>query len=117
MATHEFAIKREELNSGKVILTPMCRRATILNKLPIFNNPWQRIVEIYGNYVLMELDFVPELTYEQCEEHINGYKQKLIEFKEGEVAETIILKIEEEVEEKIEKEESSSNTQYNMSPA
>lgn len=85
MATkYEFAIKRETLNSGKEILIPVCR---IKNKIPFIENRWSRIVEIYGVYQLQELDFQPELTHDECKNHILGYQSVLSKQKENEVAE------------------------------
>lgn len=79
MAKFEFAIKKDVLNSGKVIFTPVCRQkgwAGIFG-LYLYNHPWIRITEIYGDYILMDLDWTPELTFEQCEKHIEGYQAKL----------------------------------------
>lgn len=78
MATkYEFAIKKNVLNSGKTIFTPVCRKKSRLGRL--FSNPWQRITMIYDKFILMELDFEPELTYGECDEHIQGYQQVLSE--------------------------------------
>jgi hypothetical protein len=88
MAKYEFAIKKDVLNSGKVIYTPVCREKS---KLGIFGNyllhrPWQRIVQIYDEFSLLDLHFIPELTYRECELHIKGYQEKLLQTKENEVA-------------------------------
>jgi len=74
MAKYEFTIKKDTLNSGKEILTPMCRKKATIG---IFTKPWERIVKLYDQYVLMELDFFPELSYADCEEHIKGYQKVL----------------------------------------
>ena len=34
----------------------------------------------------MEIDFVPELSYKHCEEHIYGYQQVLLKKNENEVS-------------------------------
>jgi hypothetical protein len=68
----EFAIKKEVLNDGTEQLTPVFRR----KRLFIQDN-WERIACIYGKFTLMELDFVPSLTYEDCVGHIQGYKEVL----------------------------------------
>jgi hypothetical protein len=81
---YEFAIKKDVLNSGKTIFTPVCRKKTIWGRL--FPNSWERITNIYDEYLLMELDFIPELTYKDCEEHIAGYQKVLEESVENEVA-------------------------------
>lgn len=77
MAKYEFAVKKDVLNSGEIIYTPVCRKKSVLGKLNIFPNVWERIVKIYDEYVLMELHWTPNLSYEQCEEHIRGYQEKL----------------------------------------
>jgi len=86
MAKYEFAIKKDVLNSGKTIYTPVCRMKSKLGKLNIFPNPWNRIVDQYGVYCLMELDFVPELSYAECEQHIQGYQQVLLKKNENDVS-------------------------------
>lgn len=78
--TYEFAIKKDILKSGKEIFTPVTRKKTKL-----FSSNWQRITELYGVYMLLELDFTPELTYEQCKEHILKYQEAQIKKKEGNV--------------------------------
>lgn len=86
MYKFEFAIKKDILKSGKVIHTPVCRKKSKLGRFNIFSTPWNRIVEIYGEYSLMEIDFVPELSYKHCEEHIYGYQQVLLKKNENEVS-------------------------------
>lgn len=84
MATkYEFAIKKNVLNSGKIIFTPVCRKKS---RLGIFSDPWQRITRIYDTCVLLELDFEPELTYAECEQHIAGYQYVLSKQVENETA-------------------------------
>lgn len=85
MAKYEFAIKKDVLNSGNIIYTPVCRRRPLLN-ISLFSNPWSRIVNIYGNYLIMELDFIPDLSYEDCKEHISGFQEKLQRIVENEIA-------------------------------
>jgi hypothetical protein len=76
MASYEFAIKRDTLNSGKIIYTPVCRRRANIWKR--FNHyPWERITKIYNEYILLDLTFVPDLSYEECEQHIRAYQKKL----------------------------------------
>lgn len=72
MRTYEFAIQKTELNNGKINYTPVTRI-----KSKFITNPWVRIACIYGIYLIMDLDFDPELTLQQCEEHIQGYKDSL----------------------------------------
>ena|SRR5688572_20999311 len=79
MAEYEFAIKKDVLNSGKTIHTPVCRKKSKLGRLNIFPNPWERIVKLYDKYVLIELDWTPSLTYQECEEHIHGFQLSLTE--------------------------------------
>ena len=79
MAKYEFAIKKDMLYSGKAIYTPVCRKESTFFGVPTtWNNPWNRITKIYNVYTLLELDFVPELSYEECEEHIKAYQDFLI---------------------------------------
>lgn len=82
-AIFEFAIKKDVLNSGRAIHTPVCRKKS---RLRIFPNPWERITKIYDEYLLQELDFIPELSYKECEEHIAGYQAVLKEQIENEIA-------------------------------
>ncbi len=79
---YEFAIKKDTLHSGKEIYTPVVRR-----KWGKISYGWQRIVCLYGKYTLLELDFEPELTYQQCEEHLKGYQSELLKKVEGTVRE------------------------------
>lgn len=76
MAKFEFAIKKDVLNNGKIIYTPVCREKSKLGRL--FSGKWQRIVQIYERFFLMELDFIPELSYGECERHIQGYQEELM---------------------------------------
>ena len=73
-AVYEFAIKKEVLNSGKTVYIPVCR---IKSKFTIFSNPWERITKIYKEFVVMDLHFIPDLTVEECKEHIAGYQAAL----------------------------------------
>lgn len=75
MAKYEFAIKKDVLNSGEIIYTPVCRRKLTLGRF--FPSQWERITRIYDKYILMELHWNPFLTYEECEEHIRGYQEEL----------------------------------------
>lgn len=81
---YEFAVKKDVLNSGKTIFTPVCRKKSKLGR--ILPNPWERITNIYDTYLLMELQFTPELSYRECEEHIKGYQMVLRQQIENEVA-------------------------------
>ncbi len=90
MARYEFAIKKDSLNSGIIIYTPVCRK-----KAKLIPYPWERITKIYDNYILMDLNFVPDLTYEECEEHIHGYQQKLLKLRENDITEVEFHTLEE----------------------
>jgi hypothetical protein len=85
MATYEFAIKKHTLNSGKVVLIPVCRKKS---KIKLFPESWQRITMIYGKATVLDLNFDPELTYKDCEEHILAYKEVLSKQVEHHVAAT-----------------------------
>jgi hypothetical protein len=93
MSKYEFAIKQNTLKSGKVVNIPLCRRKA--NRLQIFNNPWERIVRIYDEYLLQDLDFNPDLTLSECEDHIRAYKEKLNNLSEDDIIEEKIHEIEE----------------------
>lgn len=84
MATVEFAIQKKTLNSGEVVHIPVCRRKSLI---PLLSVPWERICRVYDNYILLDLDFEPNLSYEECEEHIRCYKQKLLGLVENQVSE------------------------------
>jgi len=77
MPKYEFAIRKATLSSGKTTHTPVCRKKTSITNL-LIPNPWERIVEVYGEYILMDIPFTPELSYEQCELHISKYQEKLM---------------------------------------
>lgn len=83
MAKYEFAIKKDLLNSGKIIFTPVCRKKFLFN---IFSNPWERITKIYDQFTIMELHFIPELTQKECEEHIQGYQEVLLQTTKNQIA-------------------------------
>lgn len=74
---YEFAIKKDILNSGKELFTPVVRQKQKKWWGKIYDNPWERIVCYMGVYFTLELPWFPELTYEQCLEHIKGYQEKL----------------------------------------
>lgn len=82
----EFSIKVERLNSGKVIYTPIVR-----NTYTIFNYPirgdWERITAVEGRYMLINIDFNPNLTPEECQSRIDGYKKQLEREKQHQVKE------------------------------
>lgn len=78
---YEYAVRRTELNSGKIIYTPVCRE-----KSKLIKNKWTRIVNIYDKYLIMELDWEPEgLTVIQCKEHILKHKEQVQMLKSNEV--------------------------------
>lgn len=90
---HEFAIKKQVLNSGRVVHTPVYR-ANSFGRLRILQTPWTRITRQYDKFKLMDLDFDPDLTFEECEEHIEGFKEQLIKNKENQVKFVEYLKLE-----------------------
>lgn len=73
---YEFAIKKDILNSGKEILTPVCRTKSKWRWAG--SNPWCRISLVEGKHTLLELDWIPELTYKQCEERVKEYQKELL---------------------------------------
>lgn len=85
---YEFAVKREILNSGKIIHIPVCREKLLLGRFNFFTNTWSRIVKIYDEYTLTEIDWTPDLSYEECEEHIKGYQKALLKKLENNVQTT-----------------------------
>lgn len=86
---YEFAIKKEVLNSGKVIYTPVCRKKSYWSKL--FREDWERITKIYDRYFLLDLNFgrnpdeAPSLTYQDCKEHIEGFQESLLKEAERDI--------------------------------
>lgn len=72
MTKYEFGIRTMTLNNGKEILVPViCEVKRFMPK------NWQRITKLYEKYLIQELDFNPELTMQDCKDHINGYKEVL----------------------------------------
>lgn len=93
---YEYAIQKEVLNSGKEIFTPVVRRKKRWKWGWLgYEEGWQRIVRQYDRWVLLELDWDPELTYEQCQEHIDGYHKTLIDSVANEVNKVELHKLEE----------------------
>lgn len=81
---YEFAIRKQELGSGRVIFTPVCRKKPI-SKFLLINPPWERITQVYDKYLLMDVGFEPDLSYEECKEHIHGFQEQLKKSKENDV--------------------------------
>lgn len=81
---YEFAIRKQELGSGKIIFTPVCRKKPI-SRFLLINPPWERITKIYENYVLMDIHFEPDLSYDECKEHIHAFQEQLKRSKENDV--------------------------------
>lgn len=81
---YEFSIKMEVSVSGKQNFTPVCREKSIFGKY--LSSKWLRIVKIYNTYAIIEIDFEPELSFAECEEHIRGYKKQLEEQRSAEIA-------------------------------
>ena len=71
---YKFVIRKIILNNGKELYAPM-----VCLKRGAFANNWERITCIYGKYILQELDFEPNLTYAECEKHIEGFKKQLMD--------------------------------------
>lgn len=90
---HEFAVKKNTLHSGRVIFTPVYRTASRMNT--IMRTPWTRIIKIYDRFQLQDVDFEPNLTFDECEQHIAGYKAELEKLVEQKVTVTEFLKLEE----------------------
>lgn len=80
--TLEFAVRKHILKSGKVVHTPVARTKRISLWFP---DVWTRITLVEGRYKLLDLDFEPDLTYEQCSEHIINYQNQLRRDRENEV--------------------------------
>lgn len=71
--TYEFATQELTLNCGKKILRPVTRL-----KRRWFPYRWERITCTYGRYEVRDLDWEPDLTAEECQAHIDGYKAVLV---------------------------------------
>lgn len=86
---YEFAVLKQVLNNDEEIYTPVVRRWHRF--LPA---KWERIICIYGMYMLQDLDFTPNLTYSECEKHIVGYQDVLIKRKERNIKLSELHKLE-----------------------
>lgn len=75
LSKREFSIHKIKLLSGKETCIPMTR---VKSKIPFYQNEWERIVEIYGHYELMEINFEPKVTID-CEAHIRGFQKQLLD--------------------------------------
>lgn len=97
---YEFAIKKDEQNNGKIIYTPVVRQKKNkwLRFIPVPENNWNRITCIYGKYTLIPVDWEPELTFEECEAHIEGYKQTLIANKSEEIKASDLINHQDNIE-------------------
>lgn len=87
---YEFAVKTQTLASGKLVLMPVCR---IKSRFKISSNPWERIVKIYDKYMTMELHFEPELSLQDCHEHIKGFQDQLKEIISNKIVITSITPV------------------------
>lgn len=77
---YEFAILKQVLNNGKEIYTPVVRPVR-----KIVPAKWERIICLYGKYLIQDLDFTPNLSYADCESHILGYQEVLKHQVENEI--------------------------------
>ena len=76
---YEFAIRKIIQDDGREVLIPVVRQKRkrwLFIKMP--ENEWHRIVCLYGKYKTLELNWNPDLTFIQCQDHIRGYQEKLI---------------------------------------
>lgn len=73
--TYQFAIKVIELKNGDTTFIPVVRRKGGLIRP---HGYWQRIVKVYDRYELIDIDFTPQLTNNECIEHLYGYKQQFL---------------------------------------
>lgn len=87
---YQFAIKHDVLKSGKEILTPVVRY-----KNRFFKGMWYRIVKVYDRYVMMDIDFIPNLTREECQEHIEGFKKEQLLLEQHKIEQTNFIGLEE----------------------
>lgn len=71
--TFEFTIRCETLNSGEQKFIPLMRPKT---KFSYVGPSWTRIVKIYDRYIDLDISFEPNLTLEECEQHIEGFKEQ-----------------------------------------
>lgn len=67
----QYAIKKDVLEDGTVILAPVTRNKGYLS------TRWERICKLEDRYCLQELDWNPNLTEEECNERIEGYRKYL----------------------------------------
>lgn len=94
---YEFARQKVVLNNGQETYRPILR-VKRTSMIPwFFESPWERICCIYGEYITMDLPFEPILTLDECNEHIDAYKNILKQKVEKNVKEELIENIEEQI--------------------
>jgi len=88
---YKYAIKKIKKRNGDVIYIPMAKKSGILHE-------WSRIINLYGTYELTTsyLDTDYHLTMQDCEKHIEGYRQTLIDLL-AETTETVEMEIVDEL--------------------
>lgn len=91
---YQFAVKKEVLNSGKELFTPCVRTVKKVFFRNVYSN-WDRVTKIYDRFTTLELDFYPELTFEECKDHLTEYKKVLQKNIENNLKEETYLDLEE----------------------
>lgn len=86
--TFIFAIRKEISNNGIVNYIPLCGVKSFLH------TNFTRILKVYGEYHLLDLDVKVKLTQEAAMEHIKGYIEQLNLEHEDDLQTIEILKVE-----------------------
>lgn len=85
-----FAIRVEITNSGDKNYIPVCGSKPLLPFIPI---QFTRILKVYDEYFLTDLDTKKILTKEEANQHIEEYRKQLWQSKKDEVRTVEIIKV------------------------
>lgn len=85
---YEYSVRKEVLNSGEVIFTPLVRV-----KSKYIGKSWTRIVKIYDTYYDFDIDTNVRLTLDECQEHIKGFHNQFENTQLNKVKESSLIKI------------------------
>lgn len=87
---YNFRIKKEVLNSGEEIYTPLAQNK---KKFLLVSDVWQRISYVEGVFMLLDLPFTPKLTEQDCLERIEEFKKTLKEETESDIKDVIYIAV------------------------
>lgn len=89
--TFIFAIRKEVSNSGFVNYVPLCGVKSFLH------TNFTRIIKVYEEYHLFDIDVATKLTQEQALDHIKGYITQMNLQHKDDLQTIEILKVEQDV--------------------